>query len=261
MCRVGEEGVHRRLFGCPAAVHHQHVPGDAGHDAEIVRDHHDGESALLLEPGDQLQDLGLDGDVEGGGGLVGDEQFGFAGERHGDHHALAHAAGELVRILAHAPRGLGDAHLAEHLDRSLAGRRAAGAEVDAVVLGDLFADRVVGVQAGERVLEDHRHAAAAQPAQLALGQAGQLAAVEGDGAGDLRAGVQAHHREGGHGLAGAGLADDAEGLPAVHREGEGVHGPYGAALGGEGDREVLDGQQGLFPVGCHQYLTRGSTTA
>src|SRR3712207_9198031 len=39
-----------------------------------------------------------DGDVEGGGRLVGDEQVGLAGDRHGDHRPLPHAAGELVRV-------------------------------------------------------------------------------------------------------------------------------------------------------------------
>ena len=48
---------------------------------------------------DQVEDLRLDRDVERGGRLVGDQQLRIAGERHGDHHALAHAARELVRIL------------------------------------------------------------------------------------------------------------------------------------------------------------------
>ena len=37
----------------------------------------------------QLQDLRLHGDVEGGGGLVRDQDVRAKGERHGDHHALA----------------------------------------------------------------------------------------------------------------------------------------------------------------------------
>jgi hypothetical protein len=45
---------------------------------------------------DLLDDLRLGGHVEGGGGLVGDEQVGLAGDPDGDHDALSHAAGELV---------------------------------------------------------------------------------------------------------------------------------------------------------------------
>ena len=52
---------------------------------------------------DQVEDLALDGDVERGGRLVGDQQVGLAGERHGDGDALALAAGELVRIGVDAP--------------------------------------------------------------------------------------------------------------------------------------------------------------
>ena len=47
---------------------------------------------------EQRQDLRLDGDVERGGRLVGDQQVRLVGERHGDHHALALAARQLVRI-------------------------------------------------------------------------------------------------------------------------------------------------------------------
>ena len=52
---------------------------------------------------DEVEDLRLHGDVERGRRLVGDEQLRIAGERHGDHHALALAAGELVRIAVERP--------------------------------------------------------------------------------------------------------------------------------------------------------------
>ena len=41
---------------------------------------------------------------------------GLQSERHRDHHALAHAAGELVRIAVAAPLGIGDAHALKQLD-------------------------------------------------------------------------------------------------------------------------------------------------
>ena len=46
-----------------------------------------------------LEDLGLDRDVECRGRLVGDQHLGVVGDRHRDHHALAHATRELVRVL------------------------------------------------------------------------------------------------------------------------------------------------------------------
>ena len=79
-------------------------------------DQHNRRAEPAFELQHQLEDLGLDGDVERRGGLVGDQQPWVAAERHGNHHALAHAAGELVRIVAHATLRIGDAHQAQHLD-------------------------------------------------------------------------------------------------------------------------------------------------
>ena len=61
----------------------------------------------------QLEDLQLRRDVERGGRLVGDDERGAAGERAGDHQALALAAGELVRIALERGFGLGDLHAAQ----------------------------------------------------------------------------------------------------------------------------------------------------
>ena len=70
---------------------------------------------LLLQLLDQLQDAGLDGDVQVAGGLVGDDQLGAAGEGHGDDDPLPLAAGQLVRVLAQDVPGVGQLHLADHL--------------------------------------------------------------------------------------------------------------------------------------------------
>ena len=50
---------------------------------------------------------------------------GIAGQRHRDHDALAHAAGELVRIFVDAPLRRGDVHAAQQFDGALARLRAA----------------------------------------------------------------------------------------------------------------------------------------
>ena len=66
-----------------------------------------------------LDDLRLDGDVERGRRLVGDEHARVVGHRHRDHRALAHPARELVRVLIDAPLGERDADALEQLDRAL----------------------------------------------------------------------------------------------------------------------------------------------
>ena len=45
------------------------------------------------------------------------KQLRLAGERHRDHHALAHAAGEPVRVVVEALFGRRDMHAAQHLER------------------------------------------------------------------------------------------------------------------------------------------------
>ena len=62
-----------------------------------------------LTPVDQLEDLRLDGHVERGRRLVGDQHVRVVDERHRDHRALAHAARELVRVVACADVGVRDA--------------------------------------------------------------------------------------------------------------------------------------------------------
>ena len=54
------------------------------------------ERRLSCAVAEQVDDGGLDRDVERGGDLVADEDVRLAGERAGDGHALALAAGQLV---------------------------------------------------------------------------------------------------------------------------------------------------------------------
>ncbi len=89
---------------------HGDVVGHLGDHAEIVGDQDDGGAGVAAQAAHQVEDLRLDGDVERGGRLVGDQQPRAAGQRHGDHGALAHAAGQLVRIVVDPLLGRGDAH-------------------------------------------------------------------------------------------------------------------------------------------------------
>ena len=84
-----------------------------------MRDQDDGRAEPLLQIDDELQDLGLDRHVERSRRLVGDQHLRIAGERHRDHDALAHAAGQLMRVFLDALLRLGNADEFEHLDRAL----------------------------------------------------------------------------------------------------------------------------------------------
>jgi hypothetical protein len=94
-------------------AHHDHVVGNLAHHAQVMADEQHAHAVLVLQPGQQLHDLALDGHVQRRGRLVGDQQLGLAGQRHGDHHALLLAARQLVRIGLQAALRLGDADLVE----------------------------------------------------------------------------------------------------------------------------------------------------
>ena len=67
-----------------------------------------GGAVVNLQRLDEPEHLALHGDVEGGRRFVGDDQLGLAGKGDGDQHALAHAAGQLVRVLPQHALGRAD---------------------------------------------------------------------------------------------------------------------------------------------------------
>jgi hypothetical protein len=226
-----------------AAVHDQHVVGHVGDHAEVVGDDDDGRAELVLQPLDQVEDLGLHGHVQGGGRLVGDQHGRVERERHGDHRPLPHPARELVRVVVDAALGPRDADQAQQLDGAVARVLLGLLLVRQDHLGDLGAHLVERVQARERVLEDHRDLLAADLPDLVAVHLEQVVALEQGLPGDLPAAGQPHDRQAGHALAGAGLAHDAEGLAPVEGEVDAVHRLDDAVVGAEPDPQVLDFEQ------------------
>ena len=234
-----------------AAVHHQQAVDVLGHHAQVVADQQQGHAVFGHQLGDQVEHLALDGDVQRGGGLVGDQHVGPAGQRDGDHHPLALAARQLVRIGLQPLRGLRQLHPLEQAQRLGAGGAGAQALVQAQWLGDLVADAVQRVQRRHRLLEHHGQTVAAQAAPVVLGQAQQLTAVEPDAAGRTgRFGQQAHQRQRGDALAAARFADQAQRLAALQFEGDAAQRVGRSARGGQRDAQVVDGQQGGLDGGA-----------
>src|SRR5205085_630044 len=83
------ERLHRRALDDLAGIHHQHLVRELGDDAEVVSDEHDRGAARCAELAEKIENLRLDRDVEGRRRLVGDDELRIAGERHGNHRALA----------------------------------------------------------------------------------------------------------------------------------------------------------------------------
>ena len=86
-------------------------------------------------------------------------------------------------------------------------------------LGDDLLDAHARVEGGVGILKDGLHAAA-QRAELVLGDAGDGVAVEGDGAGGGFDEAEDEARDGA--FAGAGFADEAEGFAALDGERDAV---------------------------------------
>ena len=161
-----EQPAGRGLLDDLARVHDDHLVGVGRGQAQVVADQDQRHAELGLQLEQQLHDLRLGGHVERGGGLVGDQQPGPAGQRDRDHDALPHAAGQLVRVLVEAPLGGG---MRTSRSSSTACSCASALLTSRCVadrLGDLRADPHRRVQRPGRVLEHHRHVRAAVLAQL-----------------------------------------------------------------------------------------------
>ena len=83
-------------------------------------------------------------------------------DRHGDHHALAHAAGKLVRIIARAAFRVGNCTVVHGLDSAC---QASFFELLSAMMrqhrfGNLVAHAHHRIQRGHRLLENHRRSAA-----------------------------------------------------------------------------------------------------
>ena len=145
---------------------------------------------------DPLEDLRLDRHVQGGRGLVGDQDAGIARQRHRDHHALAHPARELVRVGVDSLPRPRDPDLVEQLDRPVARLGLGDLLVRADLLDDLVADLVDGIERGHRILEDHRDLGAAHLPQLLLARGQQIGAAEHRGTveASVDAAREAHQR-------------------------------------------------------------------
>ena len=204
-----------------AGAHDREAVGDAGHHRQIMRDEHQPHAVLVDQPAQQIEDPRLGRHVERRRRLVRDQQLRAQRHGHRDHHPLPLAARQLVRIARQRKPHLRQPHPLERVTRDgprLAPRRAG---MDQHRLGHLVADGPQRIERGHRLLEDHAHVMAAQPAHLGLAPLQQLRAVEPDRPARLRpVRQQTHHGQRGHRLARPALADHAEHLarPERHRD-------------------------------------------
>jgi hypothetical protein len=118
--------------------------GQIGHHAKVMGDEYHAHAHVPLNALQEFENLGLDGYVQGGGGLVAYQNFRLTGRRHSDDHPLAHPPGKFVGILFIAKLGIGDAHPGQHLYGGDFRLTAFKSAVQADNFPDLFADGFLG---------------------------------------------------------------------------------------------------------------------
>ncbi len=111
MQRVGEKLFGSSYFHHVTGVHNIDPVGRLPHHSQGVGDEDDGDVLFLHQLMQQPQDLVLDGDIQGGARLVGDEQFPAGDQGHGDADPLSHPAAELDRVAIQHSFWIGHGHL------------------------------------------------------------------------------------------------------------------------------------------------------
>lgn len=100
MARLGEQHARRRRLDDGAQIHHRHHVADMRHHAEIVTDEQDGQAQFVTQRLQQVQDVGLDGNVQGRHALVGHHEARTGNQGAGDGDALALPPREGMRVAA-----------------------------------------------------------------------------------------------------------------------------------------------------------------
>ena len=252
LLRVGQHGAGVVLLHLVAPEQHLDPVRHLRHHGEVVGDV-DGRGAELVHDvpyGGQHLDLG--GDIERRGRLVEDDEVRAAGHRHGRHGALQLPAGDLVGIAEADALRFRQPEPGIERHRVFLAFLQRGDSVQHRAFGVLVDQPVGRVEARRRRLRDIGDAPAEQAALGLFRRRDEVDAVEFYGAAGDAAAVagEAHGREADGGLAGAGLADEAEHLAAGEVQVDAVHDGQPVLPRQAFDLEVPDRYQGA--AGAHR---------
>src|SRR5690606_11204459 len=126
----------------------------------------------------QIENAGLDGDVECRCGFVSDEERRVEGQRGGDERALAKATAEVGGTLGQCTLRVGHADLAEGFKHPFASVDEGEAGVEAERVADLTTDRAKRIERAECVLKDQSDPGATNPSPLAFGRRSEVEPLE-----------------------------------------------------------------------------------
>ena len=229
-------------------MHDQNLGAELPDHIEVVGDEEDGSTVLPVDLFQQLQDLRLDGHVQGGGRLVGQQQLGMGDDGGGDHDPLEHPARQLVRILVIDGLRVGQLCLCHGGEGGSFPLLRGFLGVDAQGLLHLGADLHDRIQAGHRLLEHYSQVGALAAAQLFRGAVQDVQAVQQDAAGAVRFSLweQAADGHGSDRFTGTRLAHQADDGLICHREANALHGVLALWGTAEMNPQVFDFQHSAF---------------
>ena len=98
MARLPEQGYYIRRFSQGAAVQHRYPVAHVGDNAQVVGNQQDGGAQFPAEPLEPLQNFRLQGNIQPGGGFIGNQQAGAHYQGDSQHYPLAHSAAEVEGI-------------------------------------------------------------------------------------------------------------------------------------------------------------------
>jgi hypothetical protein len=220
--RVGEELSDGGLLDELPVAQHDDPVAVVGDLREVARGEDAGSARLADEGPEKIEDLDLDRHVQAGRRLVGHQQLGRIrqGERY--HDALAHSAGELVRIRLEPLSCVRNADRSQELLGAAAAKRSLHAVVGVHHVDELVSDAPNGIKSGTRAGLDQRDRRAAAVAHRLVVEDRQGLPPKADlAAGDALVGMEHPEDRSQEGrLAGAALSDDPEDLAFCEVEGE-----------------------------------------
>ena len=117
MTGVGQDLSNWALFNLSAGVHHQHPISNLRDHTKIMRNKEHGQLPLSFLFPEKRQNIGLNGHVQGGRGLICNEQLRRARQRHGNHHPLSLPARQLMGKGPQSGARIGNLHHRQQIMR------------------------------------------------------------------------------------------------------------------------------------------------
>ena len=156
MTRIIENIIHRSLFYHFTCIHNGYFVTDLSNNTKVMCDKDNTHVILLLKFFHQFENLCLDGYIQSGCRLIGDQKLRMANQTHCDHNPLTHTTGKFMRVLFHTFFNVVDTYFFQHFHCVLLSILFADTFIMCFQsLNQLISDRIYRIQTSHRVLEDH----------------------------------------------------------------------------------------------------------